>query len=129
MNPLENMQVRRLMAHIQEQLAEVVNGNLNSKLTSEDFGMRLDKYLDEIKSSRGVYDHCTEVVASYTIHDIKNRCVVRLNDKDGKRICDKIISGRRKAHKIGRREIGVFYTELELYTMPARRIQFTVKLD
>lgn len=129
MNPHENMNVRRLLTHIQEQLAETVNGNLNSKLTSEDFGMRLDKYLDEIKTKRGIYDHCTEVVASYTIHDIKNQCIVRLLDKDGKRICDKIISGRRKAHKVGRCEIGVFYTELELYTMPARRIQFTVKLD
>jgi hypothetical protein len=129
MTPLDNINAHHLLKHIQEQLTELVGHNLNSKLTSEDLGMRLDKYLDEIKSSRGVYDHHTAQVASYTIHDIKNQCVVRLNDATGNRIFDKIISGRRKAHKIGRREIGVLYTELELYSMPARRIQFTVKLD
>lgn len=129
MNPLDNMQVRHLMAQIREQLAATMNGNLNSKLTSEAIGMRVDKYLDEIEVSRGFYDHYTTQVASYSIHDTKNRCVVHLNDKDGKCIFDKVIRGRRKAHKIGRNEIGVIYTKLDLFNMPSRSIKLSIKLD
>lgn len=130
MTPLEKINARRLLAHIQQQVEEIVLAPRDEKLEREEFGKIVGDYMEDLKTHRGVYDYTTEQVVTYSIHDIKNRCIVRLNDKDGQKILDLKLYGRRRAHKIGRSHLGTVFTELQLHTLPiAKRIHFTVTVN
>lgn len=128
MTPLEKINARRLLSHIQQKIEDVILAPRDEKLEREEFGKRIGAYMDDLKTKGAIYDPFTTQVAAYSIHDIKNRCVVRLNDKDGQKITDLKLYGRRHAHKVGRQQLGVVYTEFQM-CLPAKRIQFTVKLE
>lgn len=128
MTPLENMNARHLLGQIQKHIEAVISAPRDVKLEREEFGKSIDEYMEDLKDRRVIHDPFTAQVVTYTIHDIKNLCVVRLNDADGRKIKDLTLYGRRHAHRVGRQQLGNVYTEFQM-CMPSKRIQFTVKLD
>ena len=128
MTPLEKINARRLLAHIQQQVEEIVTAPRDEKREREEFGKHIGEFMQDLKTSGAIYDPFTAQVAAYSIHDIKNRCVVRLNDTDGKKILDLTLYGRRHAHKVGRKQLGTVYTEFQL-CQPRKRIHFTVTVN
>jgi phage baseplate assembly protein W len=129
MTPLEKINARRLLNEIQKNIEGILSAPRDEKLEREEFGKRIGEYMEDLKSSGAIYDvYHTVQVASYSIHDIKNRCIVRLNNKDGQKIVDLKLYGRRHAHKVGRDQLGAVYTEFQL-CQPLKRIQFTVTVN
>lgn len=128
MTPIEKISARHLLNHIQQQIEEIVTAPRDEKLERAEFGKRIGEYMEDLKGRGAIYDPFSTQVESYTIHDIKNRCVVRLNDADGHKIKDLELYGRRRAHKVGRQQLGTVYTEFQLH-QPAQRIQFTVTVN
>jgi hypothetical protein len=130
MNPLENVQVRLLLKTVSESVSQrVTDFMLNSKPTDtqEDLRKVCDQHFDQIKARHAVNDFqvgYARICTKFEVHDEKNRCFVRLMDKDDMDIQFVWLKGRRKAKKVGRQYIGSVFLEYS-YTPPpmAQRVE------
>uniref|UniRef100_A0AB39CE87 Uncharacterized protein n=1 Tax=Pseudomonas phage HRDY3 TaxID=3236930 RepID=A0AB39CE87_9VIRU len=125
--------VKHLQQQISERLMEAVQDNLfentpqqliascNAMLADASDKNLLGAELSAIDS---------KICTKYEIHDAKNRCLVRLMDKNDSDIKFIWLRGRRKAHKVGRSHVGSIYLAFSARPVEAtRRVVFQVAVE
>ena len=83
----------------------------------------LEASLATMKARRSVQNYSVkapDLVHSFRIEDIRNRCRVRMFSEDGKLVHTVTLRGRRKANKVGRSHLGAFFVEYEV--LPVRPV-------
>lgn len=113
MTALEKLNTKQLLSHITDQihrLLEVVPPDMQAEQYMQHIHKTCEEYMRYIGEKRGLIDYTLyqpQMVTQYEIHDAKNRCLLRLMDKDGLDVKFIYLRGRRKAHKIGRQKLGL----------------------
>jgi len=136
MHPIDRIVVRQTVRMLQER----ISAQLKESLTESLFKVSPQQMVAECQAfvanmqHQGLVEELKNVnvqaCTKYEIHDDKNRCLVRLMDKDDGDIKFIWLRGRRKAHKVGRAHLGnVFLAFSMLPARAERSITFQVKVE
>lgn len=136
MSALDQINVRRTISHIQQNLHEVVLANttigemINPNLAKQRIKEVTDGFLRDLKE-RGAITDCDstcERVDSVVLRDTKRGAVVDCLSADGKVLRTIKYGGRRQARKRMHREVGIYIIAWEIAPVPMHTYKIQVSI-